>query len=122
MHRLTVEHTFCAAHAITIRGEREPLHGHNWHITLTIESDSLDDDGLVCDFHDVDRSLHEITEPFNNRSLNDITPFDTLNPTAENVAKHFAEAMRITLPRGVRVVSCSTTEAPGCTATYLPDN
>lgn len=125
MFEVTVESEFAAAHAIVMRGEREPVHGHNWRVTATLAGDSLDDDGLLCDFHALESALREILGPFHNRDLNATYPFDRVNPTAELVARHIGEALGAAIPapdaaRGVRVASVRVTEAPGCAAVYRP--
>ncbi len=124
MFEISVTTEFAAAHAISIAGRPEPLHGHNWRVTAVIAADSLDDDGLVCDFHVVERSLHDIIGRFNNANLNETPPFDRVNPTAERVAEHIGESL-ITLladalPTGARVQSVEVTEAPGCASVYRP--
>ena len=121
MFELTVDDEFCAAHAIVIAGVREPTHGHNWRVRVTVAGDRLDDDGLLCDFHLVERLLRTAVDPFRNRSLNESEPFDRLNPTAEHVARHLAERIAADLPAGIAVASGRITEAPGCTANYRPD-
>lgn len=120
MYELTVEREFCAAHAILIRGEKEPVHGHNWRVRVELAGETLDEDGLLCDFHEVERGLDRILARFHNRDLNATPPFDTLNPTAEHVARHLAESLAPGLPAGVRLSRVSVTEAPGCTAAYVP--
>lgn len=125
MYEITVESEFAAAHAIVMRGEREPVHGHNWRVTATLECATLDDDGLLCDFHAVENALRDILRPFHNRDLNASSPFDRVNPTAELVARHIADSLAASLPpenasRGVRVASVRVTEAPGCAAVYRP--
>jgi len=119
-HCLTLETVFSAAHAIVMSGEREQVHGHDWRITLRIGGDTLDADGLLVDFHKVQRDLKAIVEPWHNRSLNEVEPFDTLNPTAELVAQTIGTRIARTLPAGVRLVSVSVTEAVGCAAEYWP--
>ncbi len=114
---LTIQREFCAAHAIVIRGLREPVHGHNWRVSLTVRGPKLDDDGLLCDFHSLERDLDDILGPFDNQDLNATPPFDRINPTAERVAEHVAKSMRSRLPEGVAIASVSVTEAPGCLAT-----
>jgi 6-pyruvoyltetrahydropterin/6-carboxytetrahydropterin synthase len=121
VYQLEVERTFCAAHALVIGGEREPVHGHNWTVTVTVRGERLDDDGLLCDFHLVEVRLDRTLSALHNRNLNDVPPFDRLNPTAELVARHIADSLADALPEGVRLASCSVTEAPGCRATYVPD-
>jgi 6-pyruvoyltetrahydropterin/6-carboxytetrahydropterin synthase len=120
MFALSIEAAFSAAHAIRIRGEVEPLHGHDWRVTVTVGGEALDADGLLCDFHLVERELRAITERFHNRCLNETPPFDRMNPTAEQVARHIADSLTPRLPRGVSVISVRVTEAPGCAACYRP--
>ncbi|HRP63176.1 MAG TPA: 6-carboxytetrahydropterin synthase [Phycisphaerales bacterium] len=118
MFELSIKREFCAAHAIMLKGEREPLHGHNWHVTVIVTGETLDADGLLCDFHELERTLDSIIQPLNNRNLNETPPFDRVNPTAELVAKHIADRMKAALPTGVRLLSARVTEAPGCAATW----
>jgi len=122
VHELTVKSRFSAAHALVIRGTREPLHGHDWRVTATIVGQTLDADGLLCDFHAIKAALKTITRPFDTANLNETKPFDEINPSAEHVARHIAErlqaALEGVLPDGVRVASVCVTESPGCCATY----
>lgn len=120
MFELSIESRFSAAHAIRLGGAVEPLHGHDWLVTLTIAGETLDEDGLLCDFHTIEEALRSITARFHNRSLNETTPFNTLNPTAEHVAKHIADALAPMMPSEARIQSVRVTEAPGCAATYKP--
>lgn len=118
MFALEIQTEFCAAHALVIQGQREPIHGHNWHITATIAGDQLDADGLLVDFHEVERALVQITSPFHNQNLNEAPPFDTLNPTAEHIAQHIGQQLAKALPENVCVRSVRVTEAPNCAALW----
>ena len=122
MYSITVTHEFCAAHTLSIAGMQEPLHGHNFVTKATIAGDTLDDDGLLCDFHTVHAVLVEICEPFTNRNFNEIPPFDATNPSAELIARHIAEELATRLDEALApnalVQSVSITEAPGCVAVY----
>lgn len=117
-HCLTLETVFSAAHAILLQGEREPLHGHDWRVTVRIGGERLDPEGLLVDFHKVQHDLREIVEPWHNRSLNEVEPFDRINATAELVAQTIGERLAKTLPEDVRLVSVRVTEAVGCAAEY----
>ncbi|MBX3364067.1 MAG: 6-carboxytetrahydropterin synthase [Phycisphaeraceae bacterium] len=123
MFQIAVQTEFCAAHALTIAGLVEPVHGHNWRVTAVIAGDALDADGLLCDFHTVEAVLRDITAAWNNRNLNDSEAFNRTSPTAENVAKviadSLAERLNGSLAPHAWVASVSVTEAPGCVATYL---
>lgn len=139
MFEVCVEAMFSAAHALMIGGDREPVHGHNWHVTATVAGPALDPDGLLVDFHVVERALAEITRRFNNADLNAVPPFDKVNPSAERVAQYIAYTledrlgrMRGMAPTSPATAGCSTrpehprvvwvrvTEAPGCSVTYRP--
>lgn len=116
---LEVETEFCAAHAIVIGGVRESLHGHNWRVVVSVGGPGLDGEELLCDFHAVERMLAAAVAPFRDRNLNDTAPFDRVNPTAEAVARHIADALETGLARvapGVRLEWVRVTEAPRCTA------
>lgn len=122
MYELTVEGEFCAAHALEISGVREPVHGHNWHVTVCVAGATLDQDGLLCDFHTVEEVLSEVIGPFQNANLNTTAPFDRENPSAENVARHIgvqlASRLDGTLRPHARVSWVRVTEATRCAATY----
>ncbi|MBL0926840.1 MAG: 6-carboxytetrahydropterin synthase [Phycisphaerales bacterium] len=121
MYEIEIQARFSAAHAIRMRGQLEPLHGHDFLVTVTLAAAGLDEDGLVCDFHAVERRLREIVGRFHNRSMNDVPPFSHgLNPSAELIARHIADELAATPFPNVRVASVRVTEAPGCAAVYRP--
>ena len=127
MYELTIQTEFCAAHAIVIGGVREPLHGHNFHVTACVSALDLDSEGLAVDFHAVERTLRHLLKPWDNQNLNEVEPFTTLNPTAELIAKVIADRLALSLRQHgvldglrVRVAWVRVTEAPGCAATYIP--
>lgn len=116
MFSIRVERVFSAAHAMMIDGEPEALHGHDWRVRVTLESESLDQDGMLCDFHELERQLDSVLEPFQSANLNETHPFHELNPTAENVALHIAQSLLPSMPGSVMAVIVAVTEAPGCEA------
>jgi 6-pyruvoyltetrahydropterin/6-carboxytetrahydropterin synthase len=128
MYEISVETEFCAAHAIVIAGLREPVHGHNWRVTVTVGGERLDSEGLLLDFHALERLVAEIIGPFRNQDLNATPPFDRVNPTAELVARHIGDRVQGGLAAlaappqtaQIRVTSVRVTEAPGCAVVYRP--
>jgi len=122
MFAITVESEFSAAHAITIAGIREPIHGHDWHVRALIEGPTLDDDGLLVDFHTIHSALVQITDEYHNTNLNDHADYESINASAEHVARAIADrlsaAIGASLIEHARLVSVTVSEAPRCHATY----
>jgi len=124
MFEITAEESFPAAHALGgYRGKCEYVHGHNYRLRVSLEAAELDAAGLVVDFAEVRRLLRDLVEPFDHRLLNEVPPFDALNPTAENMARYFFEELSRRLaphaPR-VRVAEVRVWETETVTAAYRP--
>lgn len=119
MYELTVETDFAAAHRLVgYEGLCENLHGHNWRVDVTVSSPSLNDLGMVMDFKDLKALVAELLEEFDHKYLNDIPPFDAINPTTENLSRVIAERLQADLPGPVRVKSIRVWESPRASATY----
>ena len=110
---------FAAAHRLRgYKGACEKLHGHNWKLDVVLQSNRLNDLGLVMDFHEVKAALKDILAEFDHSFLNDLARFKTVNPTTENIAKAVADELVKRLPEGVRVKSVTSWESDRCGATY----
>ena len=121
-YELLIQDHFSAAHNLReYKGKCERLHGHNWRVDLHMEGDRLDDKGMILDFRDAKRILAEALEAFDHAYLNEVPPFDQINPSSENLARVIAEAVAARLPAGVRVAGVTTWESDRCGATYRPD-
>src|SRR5271169_3691848 len=97
---ISILRQFAAAHALRLPGGGiEPLHGHNWRLRVCVGAARLDAMGTVMDFHELERLVEPIVEPMRNRNLNELAWFATVNPSAENVARHVAQNLR--LPAGI---------------------
>ncbi|MGD9933260.1 MAG: 6-pyruvoyl tetrahydropterin synthase family protein [Dehalococcoidia bacterium] len=69
--RVTVERNrlrFAAAHMATFGGDMEPLHGHNYDITVEVEGDLTDDD-WIWDFGGLKKLAREIAEELDHHFL-----------------------------------------------------
>jgi 6-pyruvoyltetrahydropterin/6-carboxytetrahydropterin synthase len=87
MYEISVEKHFEAAHYLRgYQGKCENVHGHRYRIVVKVTADKLNDIGLAYDFTDLKRHLNAILERFDHTCLNDIVPFDKINPSAENIA------------------------------------
>jgi 6-pyruvoyltetrahydropterin/6-carboxytetrahydropterin synthase len=63
-------------------------HGHNYIVEVTLEGEPDPVTGMIRDLKEVKDILHsEVIEPFDHRFLNrEVSPFDRVIPTAENIA------------------------------------
>jgi 6-pyruvoyltetrahydropterin/6-carboxytetrahydropterin synthase len=124
MFEVTVEDTFAAGHALRgYRGKCENPHGHNYKVRVTLEGEKLDDIGLLYDFKDLKVVMGDIIDRLDHQFLNDIEPFQQLNPSAENLARYFYQTtnskLRSATDGRVRVKHVTVWETDTTTATYF---
>ncbi len=121
MFAISVEHTFAAGHALRgYRGKCENVHGHNYRIIARLEGSELDEIGLLCDFTQLKVWMREIVERLDHQFLNDLEPFRTLNPSAENLARYIYQGLReraAGLPRA-RLAEVTVFETDVTSASY----
>ena len=92
MYMVWKETEISAAHSLRDYGGKcENQHGHNWRVRVYVESDELDDTGMVIDLVILKKVIEEVGSGLDHQDLNRVTPFDELNPTAENIARWFFE-------------------------------
>jgi 6-pyruvoyltetrahydropterin/6-carboxytetrahydropterin synthase len=124
MFQVTVDETFSSGHALRgYKGKCENVHGHNYKLRVTLEGPQLDSIGLLYDFTHLKRVIREIVGGVDHKFLNDLAPFDVLNPSAENLAKYFYEEtarQMNAMPEGARVTSVTIWETDTTSATYWP--
>jgi 6-pyruvoyltetrahydropterin/6-carboxytetrahydropterin synthase len=121
MFEVSVEETFAAGHALRgYRGKCENVHGHNYRVQLTMEGPDLDGIGLLVDFVEVKKLIHGVVDYLDHRFINDLPPFDKLNPSAENLAKYFYDEISSRLAPPVRVRQVKIWETDVTSATYRP--
>jgi 6-pyruvoyltetrahydropterin/6-carboxytetrahydropterin synthase len=120
MYELKIITQFAAAHQLRgYDGACERLHGHNWKVEVFVAGPSLRDDGLLMDFKDVKRATLKVLERLDHRLLNEIEPFESLNPSSENIARHLFDALSSELNQGdVRVSQVTAWESETACATY----
>jgi 6-pyruvoyltetrahydropterin/6-carboxytetrahydropterin synthase len=124
MFQVSVEETFSAGHALRgYRGKCENPHGHNYRVRVIVEGPQLDTIGLLYDFSQMKRVLRDLIGGVDHRFLNDQAPFDTINPSAENMAKFFYDEVSEKIgaaPNGPRIASVTVWETDETSATYTP--
>ena len=85
---------FSAAHFLReYEGPCSRLHGHNWKVEVNVSCKVLNEIGMGVDFSDIKAATRILIEKMDHQNLNDIPPFDKLNPTAENLAAYFYQQL-----------------------------
>jgi 6-pyruvoyltetrahydropterin/6-carboxytetrahydropterin synthase len=88
---------FSAAHSLRdYPGDCANLHGHNWHLEVLVGG-KLNPCGMVMDFRDLKQRVKSITDKLDHKYINEVKPFDTVNPTAENLAKYIFDELNLSL-------------------------
>ena len=88
-YTLKVIGDFASAHTLrNYPGACSRMHGHNWKVEAEVVASQLDEVGMGVDFKVIRQALKELTERLDHYYLNDIPPFDQVNPTAENIAAY----------------------------------
>jgi len=96
MYEICVEDDFSAAHNLrNYKGKCEKLHGHNYRVQIFIRGEKLDKSGMLADFVEVKKALKKILDKLDHQYLNEIPPFDKLNPTAENISKYIYDKLNL---------------------------
>ena len=123
MYEVTVQDTFSSGHYLRdYYGKCENPHGHNYRVLVTLVGEQLEPNGLLLDFKLLKRILQPTIEYLDHNMINDLKPFTTLNPSAENIAKYFfdrvsGQLLEMTAGR-VRVKDCMIWETDTSYARY----
>lgn len=87
-----VEARFESAHFLReYRGISEPLHGHSYKVEAELagKGGGVDADAIAVDFVSAKKKLEALAKKLDYTCINDVPPFDKINPTAENIAAWF---------------------------------
>ena len=94
-YKLSVIKGFASAHCLReYKGKCENTHGHNWKVRAAFSGTKLDKTGMLIDFTDLKAHLDKIMSYLDHKFLNELPPFDKINPTAENIAAFIFEQLK----------------------------
>jgi 6-pyruvoyltetrahydropterin/6-carboxytetrahydropterin synthase len=120
--RFTVykEQDFAASHFLReYHGKCENLHGHNYRVRVYVGADDLDHEGMVVDFMQLKAAMGTVLSRLDHAHINDVPPFDVLNPTAEHIARYIAEEVASSVDDDrARVTQCHVWETDRNCAIY----
>jgi 6-pyruvoyltetrahydropterin/6-carboxytetrahydropterin synthase len=123
MFEVSVEQTFAAGHALrNYKGSCEDVHGHNFRVRVTVAGEQLDSSGLLVDFLELKSLIDGVVAYLDHKFINDLPPFDTTNPSAENLAKYFYDRISVGMKNDVpvRISEVCVWETDTSSAVYRP--
>jgi 6-pyruvoyltetrahydropterin/6-carboxytetrahydropterin synthase len=123
MYEIEIVTGFSAAHRLReYKGKCERLHGHNYRIHVTARSHAPGPGGMVIDFGDLKKATNRVMDSLDHSYLNDIPPFDKTEPSAENIAKHIFNELKIIIPEYADMLhSVTVWESDSSRASFIRD-
>ena len=122
MYQVSVEQDFDAAHVLSgYQGKCEAIHGHRFRVVVKVEASAVNDIGICYDFVELRRHLGDILSRFDHTCLNDVPPFDKINPSSENIASTTYDELKPRLVGTPVSLSCvEVWESPQSGVAYSP--
>ncbi len=123
MYEISIEQHFDAAHFLRgYQGKCEALHGHRFRVVAKIKIPVVNDIGIAYDFVELKQHLRDILAKFDHTCLNDVPPFDKINPSSENIASTIYTELQPRLARApVSLSIVEVWESPQTGVSYTPD-
>lgn len=78
-----------AMHSIMIDNVMGEVHPHTWEIVVDVFKQN---NGFIA-FSEVEKPVDALLRPFQNKNMNNIPPFDAVNPTLENVTVYLQKEL-----------------------------
>nr|VFK40603.1 MAG: 6-pyruvoyltetrahydropterin/6-carboxytetrahydropterin synthase [Candidatus Kentron sp. SD]VFK45677.1 MAG: 6-pyruvoyltetrahydropterin/6-carboxytetrahydropterin synthase [Candidatus Kentron sp. SD]VFK79068.1 MAG: 6-pyruvoyltetrahydropterin/6-carboxytetrahydropterin synthase [Candidatus Kentron sp. SD] len=124
LYILKITTDFSAAHSLRdYPTDCRRMHGHNWKVEVEATATSLDEFGMGIDFQVIKEAAQSMMRQLDHRYLNEIPPFDKMNPTAENIARHLFQGISRTLNnKQVQISAVTLWETDRACVRYQEDN
>ncbi|MCG6935933.1 MAG: 6-carboxytetrahydropterin synthase QueD [Proteobacteria bacterium] len=123
VYTLKILTDFAAAHYLRdYEGVCNRLHGHNWKVEVNVKARQLDKVGMGIDFKVIKEATRSLLGRLDHYNLNDLAPFDEINPTAENIAAFlYRELSQQLNTNAVQVNAVTLWETDRACVTYTED-
>lgn len=123
MYELTVRASFSAAHSLRdYDGPCSNVHGHNWVVEVVVSGRELLPNGMLVDFGDIKKATSEVLSLLDHANVNEVAPFDEMNPTSENLARWIYEQVGARVNTdSLKVTRVNVREAETSCASYFED-
>ena len=104
MYSIAIQRAFSANHFL-VGGDWGPEnqpHTHQYRVEVRVSGQQLDHHGFLIDIVDLESRLEKVLAIYQNKILNDLSPFAGLNPSLEHFARIIAgDLVKEALPSNV---------------------
>jgi 6-pyruvoyltetrahydropterin/6-carboxytetrahydropterin synthase len=119
LYRASTEIVFQAGHFLRFEMEQEEPHRHDWRVRAVVESEELDENQLVMDFHLLAKLIEQVVQPFTKvEMINELPEFSGSNPSTEILARYIFDNLSPVLPGEVKLKEVIVWETDDCRAAY----
>ena len=121
-YTLKIVTDFASAHTLRdYPGACSRMHGHNWKTEVEVKAAELDSIGMGIGFKKIKQATKQITDELDHQYLNELPPFERVNPTAENIAAYiFHQVSEIINSEFVQVKAVTLWETDRACVRYEP--
>ena len=140
--RVTKEFDFETAHALDgYNGKCKDIHGHSYHLTVTVKGEVINDqtdpkDGMVLDFKDLKSIIKTKIDPiFDHRlilrnnsrfkgieKMNEAVRYVDYQPTCENMLLEIVDIFNRFLPSNIQLCKVSLRETASSYSEWLAED
>lgn len=100
-----------ARHYVTFGKEKGPVHAHSWQVAFQIRPSNKNQE--IIGFSLISKTAASVLAPYENVVLNDVPPFNKVQPTTENIAMYFFNRLEDAFSKmGLELVELTLWETP----------
>jgi 6-pyruvoyltetrahydropterin/6-carboxytetrahydropterin synthase len=120
LFEVMTEVSFDSAHFLRdYEGKCTRLHGHTYRLQAYAQGQQLSSQGILLDLTCFKELCQQAVAEFDHQTINEVPPFDQMNPTAENLAAHFFRLLQpVVKERGLKLAKVVVWESPTSGASY----
>jgi len=119
LYKVSVTTHFDAAHQLNgYEGPCQALHGHTWKVRVDVVTGRKDEVGISLDFKELKSITHQVLDRFDHKYINQVAPFDHINPTAENLSAYIFDEIEKLLPDKVSMSEVTVWESESYAISY----
>lgn len=74
-------------HSVELDGQRGAVHSHTWEISMAIAMGQEE----IVRFSEIEKYISTMLQKYQDKYLNDIPPFNVINPTLEDTCNYLFE-------------------------------